>query len=170
MKRIEEAQSAIIDSLTADGTRAYPSFPKAWKRRPGEPVVTVHLKSARTEPCGFGGYLGLRRDGPYGEPEETYGARLLLGFQVSVYLPGESENGAEDCAAVLHRVMGRLTERPIAELRVLGMTAGEVSFDERLRLFRCDGNLAASILLTADGEEGLPVEIDLSGRIYHELP
>lgn len=122
---------SIIDSmaaaLTAQGINAVRRFP-ADKLDSDAPVVCLGIKAAQLTASGLGNYIGLCREN--GEIKEMYGSRAELMLSLEIFSP------IPDCNAFLTELYKQLGG--IESLSVKSFETGEVSFDSRSGMFRCE--------------------------------
>ena len=149
---------SIIDSmaaaLTAQGINAVRRFP-ADKLDSDAPVVCLGIKAAQLTASGFGNYIGLCREN--GEIKEMYGSRAELMLSLEIFSP------IPDCNAFLTELYKQLGG--IESLSVKSFETGEVSFDARSGMFRCECLAKGSACLVRELTDSDVSDFRLEGEI-----
>ncbi len=118
---------SVISALTAKEINAVRKYP-ADKLEREAPIVCVSLKTIEITASGLGNYIGLCREN--GEIMEMYGSRAELTLSLEIYNPTPDVNAFR---SELVRQLGS-----VEALSIKSFSAGEVSFDTKSGMFRCE--------------------------------
>ena len=127
---------SIVDALTSAGINAVRKFPSQKLER-NEQIVCVSLKSAVITASGLGNYIGFCWED--GVLKEMYGSKAELKMSLEIFSP------TPDCGELRDSLSGQLGS--ITSMSVKSFEAGEVSFDSRSGMFRCECLAEASCCL-----------------------
>ena len=145
---------SIVDALTAQGLNAVRRFP-ADKLDSDAPIVCVGIKAAQLTASGLGNYIGLCREN--GEIMEMYGSRAELTLSLEVFSP------TPDCNDFIAELVRQLES--VQSLSVKSFDAGEVSFDARSGMFRCECIAKGCACLVRELADSDVLDFRLEGEI-----
>lgn len=149
---------SIIDSiaaaLTAQGINAVRRFP-ADKLDGDTPIVCLGIKAAQLTASGLGNYIGLCREN--GEIKEMYGSRAELTLSLEIFSP------VPDCNDFLTELVRQLGS--VESLSVKNFDSGEISFDARSGMFRCECFAKGSACLVRELADSDVLDFRLEGEI-----
>ncbi len=124
---LEAIVDSVISALTAREINAVKKYP-ADKLEREVPLVCVSLKSVEITASGLGNYIGLCRED--GEIVEMYGSRAELALSLEIYSPTPEVNAFR--AELIKQL------ESIEALSIKSFAAGEVCFDAKSGMFRCE--------------------------------
>ena len=145
---------SIVEALTAQGLYAVRRFP-ADKLDSEAPLVCIGIKAAQLTASGLGNYIGLCREN--GEIMEMYGSRAELTLSLEIFSP------TPDCNAFIAKLIKQLGS--VEALSVKSFDAGEVSFDSRSGMFRCECIAKGGACLVRELADSDVLDFKLEGEI-----
>ena len=145
---------SIVSALTAERINAVRKFP-ADKLERDNPIVCAALKTIEITASGLGNYIGLCREN--GEIKEMYGSRAELALSLEIFSP------TPDCNVFLTQLIKKLGS--VEALSIKSFDAGEVSFDTRSGMFRCECIAKGSACLVRELADSDVSDFKLEGEI-----
>ena len=146
---LDSVREELAELLRQRGVDALCAWPDSQRVRKNGAVAAVSLRQCEGGPAGFRDYLGERYNRESGQWEELYGRKVRLVFGLDLYAPR---------GALAQSALDRLTEALCrggpAGLSITELSAGEMTFDGTLRLFRLPVEAACTATLYAVAEEG----------------
>lgn len=128
---LNDISAALAERLRSAGINAVADF-SGGTLDPGEPIVSVGIKSALLSSAGIGNYIGICTES--GEVTEMYGEKADIVFSVDVYSPKDDDRGMEYIEAV-RRALYKADGLTVRELKL-----GQTQYDgkSRMLVLRCD--------------------------------
>ena len=160
MKTMEEARTALTAYLRRHGLGAVTAWEEGPRRRPGQAVAAVSLRSMESGPPGFQDYLGERWDEARGQWLERYGKKVILTFGLDLYAAT-----AERVQKGMDLLSAALGEGGPPGLSPLGFSAGETVYQTAMKQYFCpvQARFSAWAVMEA-GEDGSFLDFELKGE------
>lgn len=157
---------AVVNVLKAEGINAFREFPEQRADLKTGVSVSVGVESCRYLSSGMGEYLGTREGSGGSADTELFGRRLELGLRFEIYSPFGTQFGASGCVECADALRSCIDKLP-SGLRIIDLTIGEVSADEKLSAYRCvcSYSTLAFMVGESDGSDSEFLDFVLKGTV-----
>lgn len=146
---LDSVREEMAELLRQRGVDALCAWPEGGRVRKNGAVAAVSLRQCEGGPAGFRDYLGERYNQESGQWEELYGRKVRLVFGLDLYAPK-----GDQVQSALDRLTEALCQGGPAGLSINELSAGEMTFDGELRLFRLPVEAVCTASLYAVAAEG----------------
>lgn len=146
----EQIRQAVLTALKSGGVDAVGEYDAQRAQRLEKPVLSVGLKSLKTEQSGFLEYLGEREDEARGTVE-VYGRRMRVELVLEAYAPRGV--GAQGCDELSGGVAAALCGRLAPGVAVEAVDWEQTLWDERYGAFLRRGCVRCTAYFTAEAAQ-----------------
>ena len=144
---LNDILDAVIAAMTNVGIHAVSKYPGAALDR-SETTVAVSMKHGQLSGSGCGNYLGTRESS--GGIRELYGCRAELEIGMAIYTAAPPEEAEKSCLALLDELCGCVGG--IEGVRLVSLSCGDVHYDAKTEMLRCDAALSLIAFLISEGD------------------